>query len=518
MAFWVGLLFGTVQGFYALGWLTVVSRFNPLIYAGIPPAAVWWGLHQGVACALIVYFARNLSPWKALPMAMMTWAGMEYFRAIGALGLPLAMLGHSLGGWPQLAQAASLGGVPLLSALIIGINLCWMEIISAVLAKSGQAEATVRFAMVSALIAGGVVYGSKALSSSRDRDPLATESFDFHIALIQTGIDQEKKFQSYAADDEKERMRLQDEMLASMMKQIGSLQPGEVDLIVTPESSLTNDYVDIEESIQKRLFGGVVIEEILAAAKELKTPIVVGGVDNVFKTTAGDPTESLAEGSNAEFEFNPGHEVYGAMWLIRPDDQGVRPVADYRKIQLLPFGETVPYLGLIPGFAEKVVQVGTFARGTRVEPIGMLIQRDGAAQEVKLGPSICFEDLFGSLHRNHAAHGAQLFVNTTNDAWFDDSAGPLWHEDMARWRSIEMRIPMVRCTNSGVTSVIDQTGKVTESLPLKESGILKATIKLQKNPRRTIYSRIGESFGAVSMIVTALAWLILMRIQGRRAA
>lgn len=520
MAFWVGLLFGALHGYTFTGFLTIVSRFNPFVYAGILPLALWLGLHSAIVLALIVYFGRRLSPWLGLIAAMLAWAGMDYFRMVGRLGLPYGLLGHSMGGWTAFSQLASIGGLPLVAALIVGVNLCGMETLAAFKAKYGHADALTRLGTMVALVAAAHVWGSATAGRIEARYADPNETFPLRVALVQTGIDQETKFNSYAGDSQSEQQRLQDEMFASLLHQLDSLEPGEVDLVVAPESALTHGFADVEEVAQRSIYDGVPMRELIDRAKDLRTPIMVGGIDNEFRTVDGNPTESLTEGMvPGSNDFNPGNVAYGGLWMIRPDAADISQAADYRKIFLMPFGETVPYFDMIPGFQEHIVQVGSFAAGKYIDPIYLEVGRGAVAapDAVRLGPSICFEDLFPQLHRRYARYGTQLFVNSTNDAWFDRSAGPSWHMDMARWRSIETHIPMVRCTNSGETVVIDPLGRVKEKLEPMKKEILKTELRLLRQPPITLYARIGDAAGLIAMLATLALWWKLRRGDKREA-
>lgn len=523
MAFWVALLFGAINGYTFTGWLTVVSRFNPWVYAGILPLALWLGAHIAAAVALIVYFGRRLSPTMGVLAGAAVWAGMDYFRMIGRLGLPYGLMGHSMGGWTSVGQLASIGGLPLLTALIVAVNLSLMSALAAFQLRRDMAGAAIRAAVCLGLVAGAHVWGSMTVGRTEAAyaDPAGT--VPLRVALVQTGIDQETKYNSYASDSDSERQRLQDEMFEKLLDQLDTLEPGQADLIVAPESALTHGFVDVEEAAQRNIYNGVPMRELIDRARDLRTPIMVGGIDNEFRTGEGIATESLFEGldpSATDGRFNPGNSAYGGLWMIRPEDAELRQAADYRKIYLMPFGETVPYFDLIPGFEQYIVQISAFASGRYIDPLYFQIPRGAvdAPDSVRLGPSICFEDLFPSLHRHWLRYGAQLFVNSTNDAWFDGSAGPEWHMDMARWRSIETRVPMVRCTNSGHTVVIDAAGRVTHELPPVQPGILEAEIRLLREPVVTIYARIGDLFGLLAMLGSLGLWFRLWRSERRPAA
>lgn len=59
-----------------------------------------------------------------------------------------------------------------------------------------------------------------------------------------------------------------------------------------------------------------------------------------------------------------------------------------------------------------------------------------------------------------AAADPDLLVNQTNDAWFLDTAEPWIHLGLAKLRAVEHRRFLVRATNSGVSAIVDPTGRV----------------------------------------------------------
>lgn len=507
MAFYVGLVFSTIMALFGVHWFTVVDKFNSLVWFGILPLAIYIGCYMAAALALIVYFARKLPPWAALGAAMMAWAGVEYWMSIGPLGMPYGVA-QSQTGWLSMAKVASLAGMPLLSALIVGFNLAAMEVAAAFVGRFGQAEALARLGVMTTLAVLGVIYGGMSIAAI-ERDLEEGETARVRLALLQPNIDQVMKYNSYRSEDAKERQRLQNEMNRIQFEQLRSIEADSFDLVVTPESTFTADFIDIEEYVQDRLYGGAVMIETLEIARDINAPIVIGGIDFTFLDWDGNETESSVD---AEGRFHETDGVYGGLWVINPEDEGIQYRADYRKRQLMPFGEAVPYLSVIPGFQENIVQVGTFDRGDLRDPVGIWAEQpDGTRAEIRLGPSICFEDQFPYIHRHFAARDANLFLNTTNDGWFDGSAGPGWHAEMARWRSIETGIPMVRCTNTGITMVIGPTGKILEKIPAAERNILKTEITIRTTPPRTLYTRIGSLFGILCLLGTIATWISLLR-------
>ena len=55
-----------------------------------------------------------------------------------------------------------------------------------------------------------------------------------------------------------------------------------------------------------------------------------------------------------------------------------------------------------------------------------------------------------------------------SDAWFGDSAAPRQHLALSVFRAIETRRDLVRVTNTGVSTLIDATGRIQWQGPLHE--------------------------------------------------
>ncbi|MCC5876733.1 MAG: apolipoprotein N-acyltransferase [Candidatus Sumerlaeia bacterium] len=516
LAFWAGMVFGMINGYHILGWMTSVSRFNAFVYLGLLPACALWGVHRALVLGVMAWMVRRVDAWIALPLGGLIFAGMEYFQSVGAFAFPVGFVAHGFGGWTSFAVGTSLFGTGLLTLVAVMVNLGVMESIAAFQKNFGKWEALSRLA-ISILLAGLVWYYGSG-QANRIAAELEEHGVDVRVALVQTGIDQAIKFESYTSPDDARRFALQNQMFASLLEQISTIERGSVDLIVTPESSLTHDFVDVEPHFQRQTIGYVPFEDLKELANDIEAPIVVGGIDYLFRNEDGEFTELLAEGVEmGTGMLRPGYRVFGGLWVIRPGQQGISYTADYRKMQLMPFGETVPYFDVIPGFRENLVQIGNFDRGAPGPPIGVPLPAhvDDEEKVVRMGPSICFEDLFPWIHRHHVREGANLFVNTTNDGWFDGSNAAELHMSGARWRVFETGVPMVRATNTGKTVIIDALGRVTEILPKEEPGILEATVRIIPDPARTLFVRIGDWFGFLAFWISVLVCFAVWRGERR---
>lgn len=199
-----------------------------------------------------------------------------------------------------------------------------------------------------------------------------------------------------------------------------------------------------------------------------------------------------------------GRRIFNSLAVIEPG--GVVSEV-YDKHHLVPFGEFMPFgdflgsLGVY-GLASNEGQGYSSGPGARLLDLGPL----GRAL-----PLICYESVFARDLR--AAPGrADMILLITNDAWFGKVSGPYQHLAQARLRSAEMGLPMIRVANTGVSAMIDATGKLTEWVPLGEAGWRDAA--LPPPLPETVYARHGDA----PMLVFLGVLLALSLWRNRRRA
>jgi apolipoprotein N-acyltransferase len=202
------------------------------------------------------------------------------------------------------------------------------------------------------------------------------------------------------------------------------------------------------------------------------------------------------------------------------DPQG-RLAARYDKRQLVMFGEYVPLARWLPFLKYLTPIEGGFRAGTRPAPFELTSLR------ARTSVLICFEDAFARLAREAVEPDTDFLVNLTNDGWFGRSAAQWQHAANAVFRAVENGLPLVRCTNNGLTCWIDPQGRI-HGLRFRDAAeVYGAGFKIIQLPlppagqRRTptAYHRHGDRLGwsCVGLVAVTLAWLALDR-RGRPAA
>jgi apolipoprotein N-acyltransferase len=184
-------------------------------------------------------------------------------------------------------------------------------------------------------------------------------------------------------------------------------------------------------------------------------------------------------------EGNP-HRYFNSAVLLNPEGKSAYR---YDKTHLVPFGEYVP-LGRWLNFVQPLVhEVSSFTPGTSYE--------SGVAGGVPFATLICYEGIFPEISREFVRRGSEVLVIITNDAWYGDTAAPRQHLEIAAFRAIETRRPVLRAANSGYSAVIDSRGRMESQLGLFESGMLMADVR--GSGFRSVYSYIGEwlNFGLI---------------------
>jgi apolipoprotein N-acyltransferase len=207
----------------------------------------------------------------------------------------------------------------------------------------------------------------------------------------------------------------------------------------------------------------------------------------------------------------PNEPMYTSAVLMRGTFENQQ---HYHKVHLVPFGEFLPFRDTFPFSLLKGVLPGDFVPGESTEPLYL------EKSAVGIIPLICFEDTVGRLARKFVRDEPQLIVNLTNDGWFLQSAETEIHTANSIFRAIELRRPMARAANTGITCVIDDRGRMIAKLKDPATGdtfiegVLQSEINIPKNPPLTLYARFGDWFSVTMLALCASVFVRRWRARG----
>ncbi len=473
-AAWLGAVAGLVFWLTSTVWLLRLTAHAP-----VPLVVLGWLALAAYAALYTAAFTWAFSAvWRWRPLATgvrngvllavgpIVWAGLEYLRCRAFGGFPWNPLGVSQYRNLPLIQIAEWSGVHGVSALVMLFNLS-LTLTGLRLIEPAQRRRGfhVELAAAALLLALCWRFG---IQRARHFPPAVA---GLHAAVVQPGIAQEAKWEEGMAERVFDHLgEAMDDavMLATIM---GGRPP---DLVVLPETVFPY-FADHPET---RRF----VESTLAA---LAVPILAG-------VMAREP-------------WRDGERYFNRSALYLPLKG---PAIFYDKQHLVPFGEAIPFSRWLP-WLERLAPLGwNITPGAEATVIRL------PGSDIPFSVTICFEDAYPYISRRFARQGARLLVNQTNDAWFDPSSASRQHLAQGVFRSIETRLPTLRVANTGISALIDRSGRIRDVLPPTATRHLSAavafwTVAPAPVSSSTLYTRYGDWTFALPAAFMALAVLVL---------
>ena len=425
---------------------------------------VWW-------ISLFGYLAwGTLVVVEALFFAVFGWfAAWASDRAVGRIaGVPLlyvaievARTRWPLGGfsWGDLGYAQHDAGPMLSLARIGGVHTITLGLaLVAVLAAHALTRGRLWRRALSIVVLAGVAAGPLWLPMG-----IAGRSGDLDVALVQGNVPQ-GRFTGFA--DRVGRQGPEDTVIVDNHVQATlPLASDPPDLVVWPENAVDRDPFhnpDIQAKIED-------------AVLQVKTPFIVGAI-----------LDAPPDGTR----FTNTNLLY---------DADGRVVARYDKVHLVPFGEYVPW-HWVRRYVKALEQIPSDGVPGRAP----VVFRVGAAT---VGTVICFESTYPNLARDEVRDGAQLMIVSTNNASFRRSPASRQHLAMSQLRAVEEGRTVMHAAISGISAVIDPSGRILTKTRLFTQAVVRRTVPLGKG--LTPYARFGEAIelafaglGAFAAVVT----------------
>ncbi len=458
-----GLIAGFVAGLtFNIGimyWITfVVVHYGHLAYSiGIflmILVAAYLSIYVALFAAGVVYFSgKGIS---GIIVAPALWTCLEYGKSHLLTGFPWENLAYSQHLNRYLIQVVDITGTYGITFVIILVNVVLYDVLKE---RFRGRRAMGEVSLCCIIVLGMYCYGY-IRTEQIEKVSQAAETMD--VAVVQGNIDQSVKWNpDFQFDTIKAYKNLSLEKKTSRPR-----------LTVWPETAAPFFFQD----------ANMMQGEILDVAR-ISGDWLLFGSPSYQKDCDG--VAGCVSFLNSAFLLSPQGSIVGR----------------YDKVHLVPYGEYVPLREMFPFVSKLVVGVGDFRSGEGYKPLTM----DGH----KLGVLICYEGIFPEASRAYKRMGADLLVNITNDAWFGRTSAPYQHLSMTVFRAVENRLYIARSANTGISAIIDPTGRVVAQTELFERIALRNTIGFINN--KTFYSVYGDVFVLISM--AALVCCIIMSLR-----
>ncbi|ATL26087.1 apolipoprotein N-acyltransferase [Streptomyces formicae] len=382
----------------------------------------------------------------ALPSA---WLMVELVRSWEGLGGPWGLLGSSQWQVAPALRLASVGGVWLVSALVVVVNTAVALLVLALTARGPAPRAAVPAVRnPTAPAVAGIVAVAAVTTAAWAWAPRPEPAGGVRVAVVQPGV-----IDGIAGPEKR---------LAREEALTRTLAGRDVDLVVWGESSVGFDLADRPD----------VARRIAALSREVGADILV----NV----------------DARRSDRPG--IFKSSVLVGP--QG--PTGDrYDKMRLVPFGEYIPARGLL-GWATSVGKAAGEDRRRGDRQVVM-----DAGHGLWVGPLVCFESAFPDMSRQLTRDGARLLLAQSATSSFQHSWAPQQHASLAAVRAAETGRPMVHATLTGVSAVYGPDGSRVGA-PLGTSASATAVYEVPLATGVTAYVRWGDWPVHAALVLLAL--------------
>ena len=490
---WRLFLWATL-GAQMVAWTVTLGWLRNVTWVGLLLLGPFMGAWVGSWFAAVRWVMPRLAgrPWGQRVPAILglggAWVLVEWTRTWCLSGFPWLPLSATQ--WQRLSvlQPAAYTGAWGVSFTLIVVNLAFAAYAHKLL-SGGESRARTRCPeFIAAMV---LLLGCLLLTA---RETFNRARFHRHwasVAIVQPAIPQEVKWNPDEAGD----------ILKTLERETLQASAGRPDLLLWPEATTP---LAVRGDAGMRGW----TEDLVRRAR---TPMVLGSVAYENLDT---PQERWSNG----------------VFVVTPE-RGLEE-SFYAKRHLVPFGEYVP-LRPVLGWLEKVAPVGgDFTPGKGAGLLALRVGADGG--ETRLGPLVCYEDIFPGLARESVKAGAEVLVVNTNNGWFGEGWAAYQHAAHAVLRAVETRRPVLRAGNAGWSGWIDECGAIravltkdpatgaVRSVPAERGeapGTVyfrgSATLQVSRDARflgvESFYVRWGDWFVALSAVLAAGAWALLRR-------
>lgn len=428
-AFLIGQAYGT--GLWCVGAFWLYTSIH--VYGNTP---VWlalimialMGLGMGLFHGFMALTFNKVVGKQPLSFAAL-WVLQEWMKTWLFTGFPWLFVGYAFTEQYWLSSLAPVAGVFAISFVAVLLAASVVELFRR---RSGYMIPSLALLVISTAL---------WLINPQWTKPKGTP--DLSVSLIQGNIPQDLK---WLTEYQIETLKIYANLTSTEWDR---------DLVLWPESSIP--------MFQTEAVG--FINEMVKMANETDTTWVTG-----------IPYKDEAAFDASTDKYPP---FYNSVIALGADAEGL-----YKKQRLVPFGEYIPFEGLLdilPNLAGSQ-DIMSYSRGSdKQAPLRV--------RGHNLGSAICYEVAYPDTTRKNAI-GTDFLLTISNDAWFGTSAGPLQHLQMVQMRALENGRWFMRATNTGVTAIIDHKGHIVERAPQFERTVLRGEV--QARVGNTPFMRFGQ--------------------------
>jgi apolipoprotein N-acyltransferase len=435
---------------------------------------------------VLLYFIRQLlSTQNAWSFALLgfIWPPYTWFVKEHILGFPITLFDISLSNYPVFIQFMSVTGATGAATWVIILNV-FIFLLYRLFLKHNHLKVFHNKAFKN-IAAGLLLWFSLPLLYAWYAYSVVPDSYQGYVkaAVIQHGFpDSDLDLTSQEAV-----FAMLDVTLALTDSAVANHQP---DLIVWPEGELP---ISIRTDYQGLQF---IADRVL----RWQTPLSTGLSDIEFTSNPVPPLQ--AHLGRDYFLYNAVAMITPQLaWRVLMENETASALNVYRKVNLMPFTEFVPFSDRYPWLSRFAVEFGEnqhLQPGTAGSPLAFLT-RDGRI--VQTLPYICWDILFASTHTAENLGKAHLITAHTSARLFgrDLKTSLLGMKNYTRLRSVEARKSIINSSTTGYSFFTNPFGEILGLIDPYVAGYTVHEIPLHQAV--TFYHRYPHLFPSLCLLV-----------------
>jgi len=454
VAAWRGFLYGVAEFLAGIYWIYIAV-------SGLGPAPWWLGVlfYIALSCfcalfpALTGYVVKRLAPNPGYLWLLMIPALWTLFEWIRSFIFT---------GFPWLALGFSqgthmLGGfAPVFGLYGVSFACVLVAVLLVMALRAAVSLGSRLFALsgIAIVFVIGAVLGTIAWTQP--------SGAPFTLALAQANISQQEKWTDPAVKISLQRY-----------SQLTRAHPS-AQLVVWPEAAVPAWYMEVAPQLQK------------------------------FAKEERNSDQSVIYGVLAyDWQTGKGYNAVAAMGAGVGHKNNI-----YFKRHLVPFGEYFP----VPDWIKRWLSKHALPHSSFTP--GPLNQPPLAVRGWRIAVANCYEIAFGRLLQRQLPL-ANFIINVSDDGWFGHSIASAQQFEMAQTAARETGRYVLAVTNSGITGIIDQEGRVVSRLPKYKEAVL--TGKIRSYIGATPYVSVGNWLIVCLSLGLLVAGGLVRLLLGRRA-
>ena len=441
-----GWLFGFGYFLSSLYWISISLTFDQDLKFLIPLTIILIPAFLALFYGLVSLFFLFLKPKKVISSFLifsLIFGILEFIRGSILTGFPWNLIAYSFSNQLELLSITSLIGT-------YGFNLFCISLFTSpaiLILRDKNKDVGISIFLVIALFI-FYIYGT---FYKEKFDKTLTKNFNYKIRVIGSNISLDRYYENIDTGS----------VIQDLIK-LSNPSAKDKTIFIWPEGIFPN--ISQEDLIQY---------SSLFDMRFNKNHLLVVGTNSVLKT----------EGEK---------KYYNSLTIY---DHKLNILNSYNKINLVPFGEFLPFKNILKGIGLRSLtnNYQSFSSGDKRN----IIQIKHQDFLLKILPLICYEIIYsGKLFENS---DFDLIINISEDGWFGQSIGPKQHFVHSIFRAIESGKYVVRSSNNGIAAIINPLGQIEKIINFGQSGYV--DLEGSKSVQPTIFSKFGNKIFLILILL-----------------